>query len=151
MAAKTGALAKSNPQRSVRDKAIADAYVKGATWRQMQKQFGLSVGGLGYILKDPEVRDMIDIGIREMVKRLPKTIVITDELLDSKDDKIRLETVKMVQRATGVDQSHAPSVLIQQLIQNNTTVNITPEMQILQSFMDAQWVDTDNDPEIIDV
>lgn len=139
----SGALTKDNPARLERDMSIANERLKGKTYSQLAREFGITKSHVGYILKDNEVRDVIETGAKIYAALIPKAVSNYDKLLDSKDEKILHAASKDVLTATGIQPSHTQSIVIQNSF-NRNTVELTPEVvQLMQSRPSEPVIDID--------
>ncbi len=109
---KDGALTKNNPVRIERDRTIVEERLKGKTYRELSEQFGLSKCALHNILTSDEIRDIIETGTQEMIRLVPKAVDNYEKLLDSKDEKIKLQASKETLQTTGIIPSHTPSSVV---------------------------------------
>jgi hypothetical protein len=134
-----GALTKDNPQRAVRDRAIAAERLKGKTYRELSEQFGLSKGALGNILNDEEIRDVIETGTKRMVSLVPKAVGNYEKLLDSADEKIKLQASKDCLQTTGIIPSHTQSTVMINILNQQIVPEVTKELQGIESFLRHQW------------
>lgn len=139
MTAKNGALAKNNPARMERDRTIAEERLKGKTYRELSEQFGLSKSVLHRILNDDEIRDVIETGTSHMISLVPKALDNYRELLDSKDEKIRLQASKDCLQMTGIMPSHTQSPVMINILNQQATPATTKEIEGLKAFLEHQW------------
>ncbi len=134
-----GALTKDNPLRAVRDMAIATERLNGKTYRELSAQFGLSKGALNNILNDDEIRDVIETGTKEMVRLVPKAVDNYEKLLDSKDEKIKLQASKDCLQTTGIIPSHTQSSVMINILNQQIVPEQLAELSALEAFLKAQW------------
>ena len=142
-----GALTKDNPQRAVRDRTIAAERLKGKTYRELSAQFGLSRGALGNILNDDEIRDVIETGTKQMVSLVPKAVGNYEKLLDSKDEKIKLQASKDCLQTTGIIPSHTQSTVMINVLNQHSTVAQREELNQIEAFLKHQWQAIDVTPD----
>jgi hypothetical protein len=138
MIGKYGALTKSNPARSERDRTIATERLKGRTYGEFAKQFGLSKSTLHNILTADEIRDIIETGTMEIMSLVPKAVDNYQKLLDSKDEKIRLQASKETLQISGVMPSHTVSSVVVNVLNQNTDHAVTEELQQLKAFLEQR-------------
>lgn len=134
-----GALTKDNPQRAVRDRAIAAERLNGKTYRELSEQFGLSKGALGNILNDDEIRDVIETGTKRMVSLVPKAVGNYEKLLDSADEKIKLQASKDCLQTTGIMPSHTQSTVMINILNQQVNPTQTKELAQIAEFLASQW------------
>ena len=135
-----GALTKDNPQRAIRDRTIAAERLKGKTYRELSAQFGLSRGALGNILNDDEIRDVIETGTKQMVSLVPKAVGNYEKLLDSKDEKIKLQASKDCLQTTSIMPSHAGSSIVVNILNQQIAPKQAQELSAIEAFLKAtQW------------
>ena len=135
-----GALTKDNPQRAIRDRTIAAERLKGKTYRELSAQFGLSRGALGNILNDDEIRDVIETGTKQMVSLVPKAVGNYEKLLDSKDEKIKLQASKDCLQTTSIMPSHAGSSIVVNILNQQIAPKQAQEVSAIEAFLNAtQW------------
>jgi hypothetical protein len=139
MAAKNGALAKNNPARMERDRTIAEERLKGKTYRELSEQFGLSKSVLHRILNDDEIKDVIKTGTSHMISLVPKALDNYQELLDSKDEKIRLQASKDCLQTTGIMPSHTQSPVMINILNQQVNPAQTEELAKMAAFLQHQW------------
>jgi hypothetical protein len=149
MASKNGALAKNNPARMERDRTIAEERLKGKTYRELSEQFGLSKSVLHRILNDDEIRDVIETATSHMVSLVPKALDNYQELLDSKDEKVRLQASKDCLQTTSIMPSHTQSPVMINILNQQVNPSQTAELAQIAAFLASQWqsVVTDNTPD----
>jgi len=132
-----GAFTKDNPQRAICDRAIAAARLKGKTYRELSAQFGLSKGALGNILKDDEIRDVIETGTSHMVSLVPKAVGNYEKLLDSADEKIKLQASKDCLQTTGIMPSHTQSPVMINILNQQVNPAQTEELAQIAAFLSS--------------
>ena len=133
MAGVQGALTKDNPARMQRDESIALGRLTGKTYAELAKHHGISEATVSRVLNDEEVKEVIETGAKLYAGMIPKAISNYESLLDSKDEKIKHSASKDVLTATGIQPSHAQSIVIQNSF-NRQSVELTPEvLSLLQS------------------
>jgi lambda repressor-like predicted transcriptional regulator len=142
MASKNGALAKNNPARIERDRTIAEERLKGKTYRELSEQFGLSKSVLHRILNDDEIRDVIETATSHMVSLVPKALDNYHELLDSKDEKIKLQASKDCLQTTGIMPSHTQSPVMINILNQQVNPSQTAELAQIAAFRQDQWQST---------
>lgn len=130
-----GALTKDNPQRAVRDRAIAAERLNGKTYRELSEQFHLSKSAIENILNDDEIRDVIDTGTKHMVSLVPKAIGNYEKLLDSKDEKIQLQASKDCLQTTGIIPSHTQSTVMINILNQGITPAAGAELSAVEAFL----------------
>jgi hypothetical protein len=135
-----GALTKNNPQRGVRDRTIAAERLKGKTYRKLSAQFGLSKSAIENILNDDEIRDVIETGTKHMVSLVPKAVGNYEKLLDSKDEKIKLQASKDCLQTTSIMPSHAGSSVVVNILNQQIAPKQGQEVSAIEAFLKAtQW------------
>jgi transcriptional regulator with XRE-family HTH domain len=139
MSGKKGALAKDNPARIERARAIAEERLKGKTYRELCEQFGLSKSHLHQILNDDAVKDVIQTGTKEMIALVPKAVDNYKELLSSKDQKIKLQASKDCLQTTGIMPSHTPSPVVVNILNQQVVPEMSREVEGLKAFLMHQW------------
>lgn len=139
MASKNGALATNNPARKERDRTIAEERLKGKTYRELSAQFGLSKSVLHHILNDDEIRDVIQTGTSNMVSLVPKAMDNYRVLLDSKDEKVRLQASKDCLQTTGIMPSHTQSAILINIMNQQVDSTQAEELSQLAAFFKHIW------------
>jgi hypothetical protein len=135
-----GALMKDNPQRAVRDRTIAAERLKGKTYRELSAQFGLSKSAIENILNDDVIRDVIETGTKQMVSLVPKAVGNYEKLLDSKDEKIKLQASKDCLQMTGIAPSHTQPSLVVNILNQQIAPQQSAELSAIEAFLKAtQW------------
>ena len=142
MAGKTGALAeeieeieqergKALSPKEVRNMTIGELRGQGKSYKIIGKAVGLSKNQIGVILKDDKVKQRVEETQRYLASFLP---VIRDEFMDlclTGKDSIRLSAIKEYFASMGISPSHAPSVFINKLYQDNRQQILSPHVQAI--------------------
>lgn len=135
-----GALTKDNPQRAERDRSIATERLKGKTYRELSARFNLSESSIHRILNDDEIRDVIETGTLEMISLVPKAVGNYEKLLDSKDEKIKLQASKDCLQTTGIIPSHTQSSIVVNILNQQINPKTAQELSAIEAFLKAtQW------------
>ncbi|MFH0754822.1 MAG: hypothetical protein V2A70_09670 [Candidatus Omnitrophota bacterium] len=134
-----GALTKDNPQRAIRDRTIAAERLNGKTYRELAEQFGLSKSAIQNILNDDEIRDVIETGTKQMVSLVPKAVGNYEQLLDSADEKIKLQASKDCLQTTGIMPSHTQSPVMINILNQQVNPAQTKELAQIAAFLQHQW------------
>ena len=145
MTGKDGALTKNNPARMERDRTIAEERLKGKTYRELSEHFGLSKSVLHRILNDDEIKDVIETGTKEMISLVPKAVANYEELLFSKDQKIKLQASKDCLQTTGIMPSHTPSPVVVNILNQQVIPEQTEELKQIAAFLQHQWQSIETD------
>jgi hypothetical protein len=91
-------------------------------------------------LSDTQLKGVVELAATRIVtKALPKIERNYDELLDSEDDKIKLQASRDMAQATGILPSHAQSVVISNSF-NKQSVELTPEVLEMMRLRPAHRV-----------
>ena len=135
-----GALTKDNPVRVERDGTIAAERLAGKTYRELSEQFGISKSTVFRILHDDEIRDVIETGTKQMVSLVPKAVGNYEKLLDSKDEKIKLQASKDCLQMTGIAPSHTQPSLVVNILNQQIAPQQSAELSAIEAFLKAtQW------------
>jgi Mor family transcriptional regulator len=130
-----------------RDRTIAAERLAGKTYRELSKQFRLSKSALFRILHDDEIRDVIETGTKQMVSLVPKAISNYQALLDSDDEKIKLQASKDCLQTTGIIPSHTQSTVMINILNQHSTVAQREELNQIEAFLKHQWQAIDVTPD----
>ena len=122
------ALTKDNPKRKLRDRTITEDRLAGATYRQLAKKHNLSYPYIGTVLKQSEMKDILETGAQQMITLVPKALDNYRLLLDSDDQNIKLKASQDVCKTTGIAPTHAQSVYIERLTLNQQVNYLAPEI-----------------------
>lgn len=119
--------------------SITELAVQGLCQRDIAKAVGLTQARVSQILSsDDEIRKQITAGQKAQVVLLPIAVKRHAELLDSPDEKIRLQAVKLTYDTTGIAPSHAPSIFVQQILNQQVNVLDPGTSRLLSEFMASQ-------------
>lgn len=133
---KAGALTKDNPARAQRDAMIAQGRLQGATYRELATRHGVDPATIHRVLTDPEVKDIVETGQRQMLTLIPKAVDNYRVLLDDPDSKIRLMASKDVSQTAGILPTHMQSLVVNQVYNDNRQQIISPDvLALLKSSM----------------
>jgi len=147
---KNGAFTKDNPARHKRDLTIAQQRLQGATYAELAKAHGISKARIHQILSDEEIRDIIETGTRQLISMVPLAIDNYQSFLTDKSDKtIKYKSSKDLLQAVGIQPSHAPATVINQILAVKNMTVLDPRVaQALGGALDSLLGD---DAEIIEV
>jgi len=106
---------------------IAKIISTSAAYEAIAAVAGCNLGDVPQ-LSDSQLRAVVELAATRIVtKSLPKIERNYDTLLDSEDDKIKLQASRDMAQATGILPSHTQSVIISNSF-NRQTVELTPEV-----------------------
>ena len=126
MPGKEGALEKENPKRIKRDLTIAEKRLEGRNYMQLAKEFGLSKGRICQILKQEEIKEIIETGTSQMISLVPLACQVQlDTMTDRKDNPaLALKASEIVLKTGGIIPSNVTNQTVHAVfnIQNNITL-----------------------------
>jgi hypothetical protein len=82
---------------------------------------------------------VIETGTKHMVSLVPKAVGNYEELLSSKDEKIKLQASKDCLQTTGIMPSHTPSPVVINILNQQIAPAQTEELNQLTAFLKHQW------------
>ncbi len=120
-------LLKGNPARKERDVAIAQERIAGKTYQQIADKFGVCKGHVGYILKDDEIKAMVEQGTSRTISMIPlANKVYYDRLTDPNEKALQLKAAQDIKKMAGILPSNVQNNKITQIF-NQTNNLITGE------------------------
>ena len=147
MTGKKGALEKDNPQRVARDCTIAKKRLEGRSYMQLAKEFGLSKSRIGQILKQEEIKEIIDTGTSQMISLIPLACQVQYEAMTNRENNpaLALKASETVLKTGGIIPSNVTNQTVNAVynIQNNVTLS----PGVVNALADS--INTD-DPDCID-
>lgn len=137
------------PQTAV---AIAEERLAtGATYRELARLFDVSKDAVYRVLTKPEIVDVLETGMREQIKLIPKALSKLDKQLDSDNESIAQGAIKIVTQNTGLAPSHAPSIILQKITNNTNITVLSDRLERVLRIADGQAAPPDDAQEIIDI
>jgi len=121
-------MASKQQHKRTRDYYIAEKRLEGMNQTDIAKEVGISQKQVSNILRDEEIREYIDRGIKYQVNLIPKANERHEQLMDSEDEGIRLKAVELIYKNTGISPTHAQSTYIQNVFNDNRNISCSPEM-----------------------
>jgi len=136
-------LTKDNPARKERDRTIINLRLQGKTYREIEKEVGISKCVISATLNDEKAKELIDSTYRDYAKELP---IIKEEfiaLCHDDDKSVRQKALSEYHKIMGILPSHTSNIFIQNLniSQNNV---ISPDvLGIIQGIGSPQPIDAE--------
>ena len=115
--------------KKARNVQITTEYLSGDPYRTIAENHNLSPQHISRIInKDENCRSIIDQATRLLISKLPKTIDIYTDLLQSDSESIKLSAARDIHKITGIASDRtAPSV--QAFIQINQASGVDPDIR----------------------
>lgn len=125
-------------ERTNRNRTMAEDRLHGYTYSELSKKYGLAKSTIYSALNNEQIKEIIEVGQREMVSMAPIAVDNYRQLLRSEDEKIRLQASKEVLQTAGIVQSHTPSAIYMQ-VNAAGDVHITAELSDMQAYLASRW------------
>lgn len=116
------ALAKSNPQRVIRDNLIKEKRLAGETYAKIAKDLDISKGTVQYVLNDEEIKDVLETSTKRLVSLIPLADDNYRKALLSDNEKIRLDASRDLHKTVGIQPSHAVNMFFTNIYNQVNTV-----------------------------
>ena len=147
MAGKEGALEKENPKRVTRDCTIGKRRLEGRTYMQLAKEFNLSKSRIAQILKQEEIKEILDTGTSQMISLVPLAADIQLKTMEDRKENpaLALKASEIVLKTGGIIPSNVTNQTVNAVfnVQNNLT--LSPAVAKALGGIDMQ-----EDPDVID-
>jgi len=148
MAGKEGALEKENPKRVTRDCTIGKRRLEGRTYMQLAKEFNLSKSRIAQILKQEEIKEILDTGTSQMISLVPLAADIQLKTMEDRKENpaLALKASEIVLKTGGIIPSNVTNQTVNNVynIQNNVTLSPAVAAALANTSMQ-------DDPDAIDV
>ncbi len=113
MAGKKGALDKTNPKRIARDCSMAEKRAEGKSYSQLAKEFGISKSRVGQILRQDEIKEILDETTKQLVSLVPLAMEnVIRTLLDKNEKALAYKASTDLLKTIGVAPSHVNNPII---------------------------------------
>ncbi len=119
--------AKTN-QNALRDIEIAQISVTGKTYDDIAKQFHISQGRVSQILSKPEMRDIVDTAMNQLVSFVPLAISQFLAILKDPTHSDHYKSIKDSLQSIGILPSHTGGNTYIQNIYNTNQLGTTDEV-----------------------
>ncbi len=133
--------------KTKRNKLIANEALAGKSQKEIAEHHDISRSQVSRILDRDEIKEILNKGMTDQVRLVPKATEVLEGCLSDDDPKIRLSSAGTVFKNTGLAPTHGPNIHIDKLIQQD---NRTQSVQIdgLQEFMAYKYRDVGADDPI---
>jgi predicted transcriptional regulator len=120
-----------------RNVTIAQDRLNGATYRELASQHDVSKTTIYRVLNDPEIKDVIDTGTREIISRVPLAIARYDAILNNPEHSDHYKSIKDCLTTTGIFPSHTSNVTINNIL-NVTSGPSVEQIDRIQELLEAR-------------
>ena len=117
-------LTKDNPARNERDCTIAQDRLKGMTYSQIAEKHGVVKSTVGNILRDDDIKAILEQGTKELIAFIPKAVDNYNHLLTSGTEKIQLEASRDILKTTGIMPSHTSTQFFTNIYNQTNTISM---------------------------
>lgn len=122
-------LTKDNPARIKRDVAIAQSRIAGKTYREMAKEHGISTRTICRVLKDDEIKDIIETGTQQSISMIPLAQQVYYDSLTQTDDKgIRLKAAQDLSKMAGILPSNVQNQKITNIFNQQNNIMLSDKV-----------------------
>ncbi len=134
--------------KTVRNYAIANDRTSGMTYAELSKKYGVTKTQIGRILKDDEIREILDQAATEMISLLPKAWDVHNKMLSDPNEKaLALRAAENILKIGAIMPSNVVNQRITNIFAQQNNI-ITPETlefvrRMLPGFEDVGLVNTD--------
>ena len=129
-------------EHACRDLEIAQLRIQGATYKKIAEQFELTESRACQILSKPEIKDVVDTGINNLVNYIPVSINAFCKLLLDKDAPDHYKAVKDHLQTMGILASHSGgNVYIQNVYNAIQAADITQVNRFADMISQRQELD----------
>lgn len=140
------------PDLIIRDNEIANDRVAGMTYIELAKKYKISKTRIGQILSKPEIKEVIDAGIAQMISLIPLAVDVQLKAMNNfdKNDTLAVKASETTLKTGTILPTNQVNRTINN-IYNQTNTIITPgtmelAKKILPGFKDNE--DSDDEAEI---
>ena len=117
-------LTRDNPARAERDRTVAEDRLKGMTYAQIAAKHGIVKSTVGEILKDDDIKAILEQGTKELIAFIPKAVDNYNHLLTSDTEKIQLEASRDILKTTGIMPSHTSTQFFTNIYNQTNTISM---------------------------
>lgn len=135
-----------NP-KTARNISIYQDRLKGKTYNEIAKKYGISNSSVSYILNKGEIQDLITSALNHLASFAPIIVKNYRDLLNSQDEKIRLKATHTLAQIIGIAPSNKASHIQNLYVTQN---NITGISDTMRSIIKGISIDQTGDNDIID-
>lgn len=112
-----------------RNVAIAKDRMLGATYKELSKKYGIKDSSISYALNRDEIKDVMNMALNHLATFAPIVVKNYRDLLESKNENIRLKATTNLAQILGIQPSHTPSQINNLYIQQNNINGISDTMR----------------------
>ena len=121
-----------NPQITARNYSIVQSRLQGKTYQQIADEHGLKDrSSICHILKDEQLRDIIESGTKQMIAAVPLAIDNIYKMLQDVKSPHHYKATRDSLQMAGIIPSHTTSTVINNLFVVNNQVNLSPDVSAL--------------------
>ena len=132
----------NNPAKMQRNAAIAqDRLALGATYRELAEMYELTSGQISRILNDDEIKDVIEVGTRQIISRVPLAISRYEDILNDPKHSDHYKSIKDCLTTTGIFPSHTANVTINNILNVSSGPSVEQIDRIQELLQDRQTID----------
>ena len=135
-----------NPAKLARNTSIAEGRLSGMSLEQLAAEHDLSPSHVCRILKDDEIKEMLDVGTKHLVSMVPQALVNYRTFLTDTEHQDHYKASKDCLQTTGILASHTQS----QTITNILNINTGPQSQDIKRIQELIQARHETDLEAID-
>lgn len=140
-----------NPAKLARNTSIADGRLAGMSLEELAKEHDLSPSHVCRILKDDEIKEMLEAGTRHLVSMVPQALVNYRAFLTDTEHPNHYKASKDCLQTTGILASHTQSQTIVNIL-NVQSGPGTKQIQRIAELIEARHAaDLGQSNDIIDI
>ena len=140
-----------NPDLIVRDNEIANDRICGMTYLELAKKYNISKTRIGQVLTKPEIKDVIDTGVAQMISLIPLAVDVQLKAMNNfeKNDTLAVKAAETILKAGTILPTNQVNRTINNIYNqtNNIITHETMELvkKILPGFKDNQITDDESE------
>jgi DNA-binding Lrp family transcriptional regulator len=134
----------------IRDRKIAQARLQGKTYKQIEKELGISSATVNRALKKTEIKEIIETGTNKIVALIPLAVDVQYQAMTIQDDNskptaLAVKASENVLKIVAIIPSHQVNQTINNITnqQNNIILsdNVAQALQGLYNYSDQDSID----------